>query len=83
MKYYKDDTEITKEQAYKLIKDFVRFKFDQDFGDSAIDGMFNHHKWNSIEIIDQYTGKTHCIYSRFFSSENHLIDSPNKQLSLF
>jgi hypothetical protein len=82
MKYYKNDTEITKDQAYRLIKEFVRWYWKQDFADYGCEAIFTHPKWNRFEIVDQLTGERHIISSKH---EDFIpaFPSDSKQLSLF
>lgn len=81
MKYYRDNTEITKEKAYNYIKDFSRRVFNQDFQDFYLDGLFSTTTWKGFQIRDP-DGEAHVISSKV---ESYFFDCPSnsKQLSLF
>lgn len=81
MKYFYDDKEITKEKAYKIIQDFVKWYWRQDFSDFNCDCIFDHPKYNSFTVKDQATGEQHIVSSR---AENYIPVVRNEhQLRLF
>jgi hypothetical protein len=80
MKYFKDDKQITKEHAYNLLKQFVKYKFKQDFADYACDAMFTHPRHNSMDCEDEFTGERFVISSK---AEDYKPEIQGKQLNLF
>lgn len=61
MKYYYDDKEITRKQAFKIINNFVKERFNQEFTEFTFDIMFKHPPRNTFLIIDSVTGDKHVV----------------------
>lgn len=82
MQYFKNESEISKEEAYKYIRETAKYLYNADYSDDNIDEMFSNPQYNSFTCIDISIGEKIMIWSKH---EDYIITLPseNKQLSLF
>lgn len=63
MRYFRNRQEITKDQAFDYIRATAKYKFNADYDDSMISGMFRNSKINSIGCIDPVNDERFTVYS--------------------
>lgn len=52
MRYFRDNQEISRQQAFDCIKATAKHMFNADYNDSLCSGMYRDPKFNSIVCVD-------------------------------